>query len=80
MTVIKHFYTSPGIEERELTDQETNPELLAEYQKDKDIGDNFPSWQTISDAIDDAATLSEMKIIVKKMARVLYWLAKNSQA
>lgn len=79
MTVIKQFHTSSGIEERELTSQETNPELLAEYQKDKDIRDNLPSWQTVSNAIDNATTLSEMKAIVKKMARVLYWLAKNSQ-
>jgi hypothetical protein len=51
---------------------------LAEDQKAKDIIDNLPSWKEISDAIDAATTLAQMKVIVKKMAKVEYWLAKNS--
>ena len=40
--------------------------------------DNLPSWQQVSDAIDAATTVAALKVIVKKVARVVYWLAKNS--
>jgi hypothetical protein len=45
-----------------------------------DVDTNLPSWKAVSDAIDAATTLAAMKIIVKKMARVLYWLEKNKVA
>lgn len=47
-------------------------------QRQQDIVDNLPDWQTVSDSIDNATTIAAMKIIVKKLARVVYWLAKNS--
>jgi hypothetical protein len=47
--------------------------------KELSIETNLPSWQIISDAIDQAATLPALKIIVKKMARVLYWIAKGTE-
>lgn len=46
-------------------------------QKGKDINDNLPTWSGVSMAIDNATTITELKIIIKKMARVVYWLAKN---
>jgi hypothetical protein len=51
---------------------------LDQDQKEKDIVDNLPSWQAVSDAIDAATTIAQMKVIVKKIARVLYWTARNS--
>jgi hypothetical protein len=39
--------------------------------------DNLPSWQQVSDAIDAADTIAKLRVIVKKMARVEYWLARN---
>jgi hypothetical protein len=47
-------------------------------QKAQDIADNLPTWQQVSDAIDAATTLAAMKVIVKKLAKIVYWLAKNS--
>ena len=41
------------------------------------IVDNRPSWQAISDAIDSATTIAQLKAIVKKGLRVTYWLAKD---
>lgn len=79
MVVKKQFHTSAGITERNLTSAETDPSLLAEYQKDKDISDSLPSWQVVSKAIDNAADLAMLKVIVKKIARVVYWTAKNSE-
>jgi F0F1-type ATP synthase epsilon subunit len=40
--------------------------------------DNLPSWQAVSDAIDAADTVPKLRAIVKKIARVTYWIAKNS--
>jgi hypothetical protein len=39
--------------------------------------DNLPSWQEIDDAITAATTIAGLKVIIRKMARVLYWLAKD---
>jgi hypothetical protein len=47
--------------------------------KNQSIADNLPSWQNVSDAIDAANTLAKLQAIVKKLARVTYWLAKNSE-
>lgn len=44
------------------------------------IIDNLPSWKQVSGTIDAATTLAELKLIVKKLARVQYWLAKGTQS
>lgn len=49
----------------------------SEVAKAKAILDNLPSWQTVSDAIDAATTLAACKVIIKKLARVVYWLARK---
>lgn len=46
-------------------------------QKIQDIVDNLPSWQQVSDAVDNISNLNQAKIFIKKLARVVYWLAKN---
>lgn len=57
------------------------------------IIDNLPAWQPVSDALDGikadaqaATTIAALKVViigliifVKKLARVLYWLAKDSE-
>ena len=47
--------------------------------KAQSFNNNFPSWKAVSEAIDAATTLAAMKVIVKKMARVVYWLAKGTE-
>lgn len=47
-------------------------------QKKQAVIDNLPSWSVVSNAIDAADTLAKLKVIVKKMARVQYWLAKGT--
>ena len=45
--------------------------------KAQEIFDNLPAWQAIVDAIEAATTIAALKVIIKKMARVLYWLARD---
>jgi hypothetical protein len=47
-------------------------------QRAQDIIDGLPTWQRVSDAIDAVSTIAGLKVVVKKLARVVYWLAKNS--
>lgn len=65
----------------QLTSMLRTPEVIAkeqsEAQKKADIIDALPSWQQVSDAIDGVTTLNGLKVVVKKLARVVYWLAKN---
>jgi DNA-binding GntR family transcriptional regulator len=58
--------------------QEAQAEALKQQAKAQAIEDNLPSWQQVSDAIDAATTIAACKVIIKKMARIIYWLAKNS--
>ena len=44
------------------------------------IMDNLPSWQAVSNAVDGIGSLAEAKAFLKKLSRVVYWLAKNSEA
>jgi|WetSurMetagenome_2_1015567.scaffolds.fasta_scaffold00825_6 hypothetical protein len=47
-------------------------------QKVSDIQNNLPSWTQVETYLDNLANLAEAKIALKKIARVVYWLAKNT--
>lgn len=51
--------------------------LAAMAAKEKEIVENLPSWKEVSEAIDGVTTIAGLKVVVKKLARVVYWLAKN---
>jgi hypothetical protein len=40
---------------------------------------NLPSWNVVSNAVDNITNLAEAKTYLKKLSRVVYWLAKNSE-
>lgn len=67
------FATDPAWE-AEIAEQ-----AAAAQAKEQAFVNNLPSWQAVSDAIDAADTLAKLRAIVKKMARVLYWLARNRE-
>lgn len=76
-----------AVEEKEVTEAEyiaakaKDPIFVAQNaaiaSKEKDISDNLPSWKEVSDAIDGVTTIAGLRGVVKKLARVVYWLAKN---
>lgn len=41
------------------------------------IADNLPSWTQVSTAVANIANLADAKVFLKKLARVVYWLAKD---
>ena len=45
--------------------------------KEQAIIDNLPSWAVVDQAISDATTIAALKVIVRKLSRVVYWLAKD---
>lgn len=47
-------------------------------QKETDVATNLPSWTSVSTAIGNIANLTDAKAILLKLARVVYWLAKDS--
>jgi len=64
----------PSAEEIEAIDPTT---IITPMQKD--ISDNLPSWEHVSMAVDNIATLADAKAFLLKLARVVYWLAKNKK-
>lgn len=53
------------------------PIRAAEASKAKAISDDLPSWAQVSTAVDNIANLADAKAYLKKLSRVLYWLARN---
>jgi len=41
--------------------------------------DNLPSWAQVETAVDNIANLADAKAFIKKLARVVYWLACDRQ-
>ena len=39
---------------------------------------NLPTWLRVSKAVDNISNLADAKAFLKKLARVVYWLAKNT--
>lgn len=46
-------------------------------QKSQYIAANLSNWQALSDEIDNAKTFDKMRVIIGKLARVVYLVAKN---
>ena len=44
-----------------------------------DIAAHLPSWVQVSTAVDNISNLAEAKAFLKKLSRIVYWLAKNSE-
>ena len=60
---------------------DVTPKMQAELDRQaqaQDIIDNLPSWAQVEDAVAAIANLQDAKIFLRKLARVVYWLAKNS--
>lgn len=47
--------------------------------KTQDFLDNIPSWAGVSTAVDNIANLADAKVFIKKLARIVYWLARDKQ-
>lgn len=41
------------------------------------IIDNLPTWAEVEAAIEGVSTIAGLKVVVKKIARIVYWLAKD---
>ena len=46
--------------------------------KKQAIIDNLPSWAQVETAVDNIANLADAKAFIKKLSRVVYWLAKDT--
>lgn len=47
--------------------------------RDKAIVDNLPSWTAVANAVDNIGSLADAKAYLKKLSRVVYWIAKNTE-
>jgi len=47
--------------------------------KAQTISDTFPSWVVVNNSIDAISNLAEAKIFIKKLARIVYWLTKDTE-
>lgn len=53
--------------------------FVIERQKKTDIDVNLPDWATVSTEVDNIASLADAKVFIKKLARIVYWLARGKQ-
>ena len=54
-------------------------EIARQAAKAQAIIDNLPSWAQVNTAIDNIANLADAKAFIKKLARITYWLAKDTE-
>jgi len=66
----------PEFTQAELDQQAAN--VAEKAQKVQDMIDNLPSWAAVEININNIANLASAKAFLLKLARVVYWLAKNS--
>ena len=70
---------------------EQDPVTIANKQKEQSeqariaakaeaILTNLPTWAQVSTAVDNISSLAEAKVFIKKLARIVYWLAKDKEA
>lgn len=67
-------YDKEGLSAEEIT------EIADRALRAQDIIDNLSSWSQVETAVDNISNIDEAKAFIKKMARVVYWLAKNTSA
>jgi hypothetical protein len=52
----------------------------ANLAMDQAISTNLPSWSAVDGAVTAISNLAEAKTFIRKLARVVYWLAKKTEA
>ena len=66
----------------EAVDQATVDAYLAQEAlqalRVQGLVENLPTWLQVSKAVDNISNLAGAKVFLKKLARVVYWLAKNT--
>lgn len=66
-----------------MNDLETlQRQIIAEHvaredYKRQQIEERLPSWAVVSDAVDAAFSNTAQRTLIKRLCRVVYWLAKN---
>lgn len=50
-----------------------------EAYKRQQIEERMPRWVAVSDAVDAAFTNTAQRTLIKRLCRVVYWLAKNRE-
>jgi len=74
--------TQPAPLDLEAVDQTTVDAYLTQEalqaQRVQELVGNLPSWLQVSKAVDNISNLADAKAFLKKLARVVYWLAKNT--
>ena len=58
--------------------QDIADKQAVEDTKTQEISEVLPNWSAVSTAVDDIADLASAKVFIKKLARITYWLAKNT--
>lgn len=69
-----------GVPNPEFTQAELDAQAArdaAAAQKLQDIANNLPSWTEIEAAIEAVTSIAGLKVMVKRLARVVYWLARD---
>jgi len=65
----------PQIEYDEAAEAQAEADRIA--AKAQAFIDNLPSWTVVEAAVNNIASLADAKVFLNKLARVVYWLAKN---
>ena len=54
-------------------------EAVRKVAKAQALIDNLPSWAQVDNEIDNISSLAEAKAFIRKLTRVVYWIAKGTK-
>jgi len=70
------YVAAKAVDPNWIVEQQTIADRAATQKaKVQAMVDNFPSWSQVSTAVDNISNLAEAKTFIKKLARIVYWLA-----
>lgn len=63
----------------EIIAQLMTEQVAKEDYRRQQIEERLPSWAVVSDAVNAAFSNTAQRTLIKRLCRVVYWLAKNRE-
>jgi len=72
------YEAAKAVDPQWIAEQQTIADKqAAQAAKAQAFLDNLPSWAIVDQAVTNISDLASAKVFIRKLARVLYWLARN---
>ena len=72
------YETAKAVDPQRIAEQQAIADKMAvQAAKVQSIIDNLPSWAQVDQAVTNISNLADAKAFIRKLARLVYWLARD---